>query len=201
MEIDRDRFELLRGNVKQCSTTSVVRFFNDDFLRVLQREGGAMRAKRPLVFLDPPWGGVDYKKQVGQDDRGSGTGVEDEVSEILVRAKVMISSRPLFLDEAVAVGLACDGLASFCFVLYIPGQSPTRRLFVEESEWSLLPRACRERARPLRSPRASVTHASAEECGRLVRVGLVSSGRSRRHGIAENKVVPKSRRGGRMCMY
>lgn len=68
MEIDRNRFNLLKGNVKKAagssSTHGRVRFFNDDVLNVLESEKEGMGAKRPVVFLDPPWGGVDYKKQV-----------------------------------------------------------------------------------------------------------------------------------------
>lgn len=68
MEIDRDRFALLKGNVKKASGSSSthgrVRFFNNDFLNVLESERKGMSAKRPVIFLDPPWGGVDYKKQV-----------------------------------------------------------------------------------------------------------------------------------------
>lgn len=68
VEIDKDRFELLKGNVKRSAGSSPtpgrVRFFNDDFLNVLEREREGMGARRPIVFLDAPWGGIDYKSQV-----------------------------------------------------------------------------------------------------------------------------------------
>lgn len=68
VEIDQDRFELLRSNVrntsKSCPSIRRVRYFNDDILRVLEQEREIIEARRPVFFLDPPWGGVDYKKQV-----------------------------------------------------------------------------------------------------------------------------------------
>lgn len=82
VEIDRNRFNLLKGNIKKAAGASPthgrVRFFNDDFLNVLLTEKIEMRERRPVVFLDPPWGGVDYKKQVrrsGWGGRGWGNSV------------------------------------------------------------------------------------------------------------------------------
>ncbi|CAN0481895.1 unnamed protein product, partial [Laminaria digitata] len=69
VEIDPDRFKLLRGNVKKAVGSAAasrgVRFFNSDFLDFLEAEKSEIGAKQPVVFLDPPWGGSDYKKQVG----------------------------------------------------------------------------------------------------------------------------------------
>lgn len=69
VEINPDRFELLKGNVKKsiaksAHKTKTVRFFNENFLDVLEKEKGAIGAKRPVVFIDPPWGGEAYKKKV-----------------------------------------------------------------------------------------------------------------------------------------
>lgn len=69
VEINSARFELLKGNVKKsiaksAHKTKTVRFFNDNFLDVLEAEKGAIGAKRPVVFIDPPWGGEAYKKKV-----------------------------------------------------------------------------------------------------------------------------------------
>lgn len=69
VEINPARFELLKGNVKKsvarsAHKTKTVRFFNADFLDVLEAERGAIGAKRPVVFIDPPWGGEAYKKKV-----------------------------------------------------------------------------------------------------------------------------------------
>ncbi|CAN0369408.1 unnamed protein product, partial [Ectocarpus fasciculatus] len=69
VEIDPDRFDLLKGNVKKAIARSAhkektVRFFNADFLRVLETERGGIAKKRPIVFIDPPWGGEEYKKKV-----------------------------------------------------------------------------------------------------------------------------------------
>lgn len=78
VEIDRDRFELLVSNVENClggpGNPAGVRFLNGDFLNVLQQEKEKIGAKRPVIFLDPPWGGVDYKKQVR-----NGGSVEEKV--------------------------------------------------------------------------------------------------------------------------
>ncbi|CAN0197835.1 unnamed protein product, partial [Hapterophycus canaliculatus] len=69
VEIDPDRFDLLKGNVKKSIARSAhkektVRFFNADFLDVLESERYEIAAKRPVVFVDPPWGGEEYKKKV-----------------------------------------------------------------------------------------------------------------------------------------
>ncbi|CAM9565206.1 unnamed protein product [Scytosiphon promiscuus] len=68
VEIDPDRFDLLKGNVKKSIARSAhkqktVRFFNADFLDVLENERDQIAAKRPVVFIDPPWGGEEYKKK------------------------------------------------------------------------------------------------------------------------------------------
>lgn len=59
---------MLKGNVKRSAgaspTSGRVLFFNDDFLNVLDAERQRIGEERPVVFLDPPWGGVAYKKQV-----------------------------------------------------------------------------------------------------------------------------------------
>lgn len=73
VEIDPDRFDLLKGNVKKSIARSAhkektVRFFNADFLDVLENERGKIAAKRPVVFIDPPWGGEEYKKKVPSFD-------------------------------------------------------------------------------------------------------------------------------------
>ena len=47
-----------------AATSRGVRFFNKDFLDFLEAEKREIGAKQPVVFLDPPWGGLDYKKQV-----------------------------------------------------------------------------------------------------------------------------------------
>lgn len=70
VEIDRDRFDLLKGNVRKSAGTATstpgrVLFFNANFLKLLETERQRLAVKRPVVFLDPPWGGVSYKKQVG----------------------------------------------------------------------------------------------------------------------------------------
>ncbi|CAM9827099.1 unnamed protein product, partial [Pylaiella littoralis] len=68
VEISPDRFELLKGNVKKSIARSAhkaktVRFFNANFLDVLETERDAIGEKRPVVFIDPPWGGEEYKKK------------------------------------------------------------------------------------------------------------------------------------------
>lgn len=69
VEIDRDRFDLLKSNIKKsaagsAATSGRVFFFNADFLIFLEEQMKRLREKRPVVFLDPPWGGVEYKNQV-----------------------------------------------------------------------------------------------------------------------------------------
>ena len=69
MEIDEERFALLKGNVKKAVGSTAgcgrrVLFFNEDFLSVLEAEKERIGDKRPVIFLDPPWGGVHYKQHV-----------------------------------------------------------------------------------------------------------------------------------------
>lgn len=49
---------------RSAHKAKTVRFFNANFLDVLETERDAIGEKRPVVFIDPPWGGEEYKKKV-----------------------------------------------------------------------------------------------------------------------------------------
>jgi len=58
IEINKLRFEYLMNNVNIYEFNNVTGY-NDDFLNIIFDS----KFKPDVIFLDPPWGGVDYKLQ------------------------------------------------------------------------------------------------------------------------------------------
>ena len=57
VEIDPKTFDLLKNNVELFPNSDRVIFYNDDYLKLIPD------LKQDLVFVDPPWGGIDYKSK------------------------------------------------------------------------------------------------------------------------------------------
>ena len=55
-EISSMQFTILENNVKVYGFNDLVELFNDDYTKHVNRE------KCDVVMIDPPWGGLDYKK-------------------------------------------------------------------------------------------------------------------------------------------
>ena len=57
IEIDHTRFNLLVHNLKILAKESTnIAYYNDDFIHICKK------IKQNAIFIDPPWGGPDYKK-------------------------------------------------------------------------------------------------------------------------------------------
>jgi predicted RNA methylase len=54
IEIDKDRFEYLKHNINEYHYN--VESFNDDYMNIYDK------LNQDVIFVDPPWGGIDYKK-------------------------------------------------------------------------------------------------------------------------------------------
>jgi predicted RNA methylase len=57
VELDSSRFQMLRNNLKIVGATNV-ECYNDDFTTNFHR------LKQDIIFMDPPWGGPEYRNQV-----------------------------------------------------------------------------------------------------------------------------------------
>ena len=55
VEIDKDRYECLLNNIKEYNY-NILSSHNCDYLEKFDR------IKQDVIFIDPPWGGLDYKK-------------------------------------------------------------------------------------------------------------------------------------------
>ena len=54
VELDKTRFEYLKHNMNIFNRTNIT-FYNDSYLNVYKN------LKQDVIYLDPPWGGLDYK--------------------------------------------------------------------------------------------------------------------------------------------
>jgi|GEM_PF-2548422 len=60
IELDKDRYELLNYNMKLLKCTNVI-CINNDALKQCEI------LRQDIIFLDPPWGGPEYKKETSID--------------------------------------------------------------------------------------------------------------------------------------
>ena len=56
IEFDKTRYEYLKHNMKLFNCNNIT-FYNDDYLNLYKS------LKQDVIFLDPPWGGPDYKNK------------------------------------------------------------------------------------------------------------------------------------------
>ena len=56
IEIDRVRYNYLINNLSTLNATNV-NVFNDDMLNIIDK------SQQDVIFMDPPWGGKNYKKK------------------------------------------------------------------------------------------------------------------------------------------
>ena len=53
IELDKSRFEYLKSN---CKNFNNIVYYNSDFLKIIDN------CYQDIIFIDPPWGGKNYKK-------------------------------------------------------------------------------------------------------------------------------------------
>lgn len=56
IEQDSNTFDMLRNNIDTYGFTNIT-YYNEDYLKIMND------LYQHIVFIDPPWGGRDYKKQ------------------------------------------------------------------------------------------------------------------------------------------
>ena len=89
VEIDKSRFDLLKNNIK-CYDFKNIEIINDDCINHLKKEAD-------IYFLDPPWGGPNYKKMknlelfLGENSLG-------EIIELLPKNKLIVLKLPFNYD-------------------------------------------------------------------------------------------------------
>jgi nucleoid DNA-binding protein/16S rRNA G966 N2-methylase RsmD len=58
VELDNERFKMLKNNIKLLDITNI-NTFNEDALNIIDK----LDLKQDVIFLDPPWGGTNYKEE------------------------------------------------------------------------------------------------------------------------------------------
>jgi len=61
VEIDQLTYDILKSNVAALFPSSGVLFVHDDYTKIFAE------LRQDIVFLDPPWGGLDYYKKKNQE--------------------------------------------------------------------------------------------------------------------------------------
>lgn len=56
VEINKDEYDILLNNINVYKLTNV-ETFNNDYTKIM------LKLKQDVIFMDPPWGGPDYKKK------------------------------------------------------------------------------------------------------------------------------------------
>ena len=56
VEIDNERFHYLKHNIKEYKYDNMITLYNDNYINIFEN------LVQDVIFIDPPWGGLDYKK-------------------------------------------------------------------------------------------------------------------------------------------
>ena len=90
IEIDKTRFNYLNNNLNIYGSKNV-KTFNDDFLNIIPQI-----SNHNVVFIDPPWGGSEYKNLKNIRLKISDKYEIEDLCEILLFNKI-IKKNPLFI--------------------------------------------------------------------------------------------------------
>jgi predicted RNA methylase len=77
VELNADEYNNLKNNISIYDLTNKVTFHNDDYTEIMND------LHQDVIYLDPPWGGVDYKKHDVLDLYLSNINVADIVLELI----------------------------------------------------------------------------------------------------------------------
>ena len=58
-EINKDNFEILKHNINVYKLNNKISLYNVDFIKFYK----ILKKKIDVIFIDPPWGGPNYKKK------------------------------------------------------------------------------------------------------------------------------------------
>jgi 16S rRNA G966 N2-methylase RsmD len=85
IEINKERFEYLKINTKLYNLTSIL--YNDDMLNHLNDD-------YDLIFIDPPWGGPNYKLETSISLSLSNITLKDLTKKLRILGKIIVYKLP-----------------------------------------------------------------------------------------------------------
>ena len=91
IEIDKKRFSFLRNNIDFYNLENI-NLINTDYLKIMEN------MIQDIVFMDPPWGGRNYKKKNKLKLKLSGTPLENICQKLKKFCKLVVLKLPLNYD-------------------------------------------------------------------------------------------------------
>lgn len=88
-EMDTTRFKILKHNTRVYQLSKQVIFYNEDLFTLYKK------IKTDIVFMDPPWGGTDYKKNKNTHLLINGIDVSAVCYRLRIMTKYIILKAPL----------------------------------------------------------------------------------------------------------
>lgn len=96
IELDPLTHKCLKSNCKTLKVDKNINFINDNCLKVLQY------TKQDVIFMDPPWGGVDYKganvSLEYQNEEGVGIDIPSIIKKYAKTTKYIVVKTPINID-------------------------------------------------------------------------------------------------------
>lgn len=95
IELDKTRFEYLKHNMGLFNCTNIV-FYNDDYLKLINT------IKQDVIYIDPPWGGPEYKTKKNIKIKIGDKKLEEICDEIIEKkiCKLLVLKLPYNYDLA-----------------------------------------------------------------------------------------------------
>jgi 16S rRNA G966 N2-methylase RsmD len=95
IELDKTRFEYLKHNMNLFDCTNIT-FYNDDYLKLINT------IKQDVIYIDPPWGGPDYKTKKNIKIKIGDKKLEEICDEIIEKklCKLLVLKLPYNYDLA-----------------------------------------------------------------------------------------------------
>ena len=94
VEINKTNFKVLQHNIKNVYGLDNVRLHHDDYTKIFQK------LQQDVVFLDAPWGGVDYKKHESLDLTLSGMKISHWCGLLNKYCKLIVLKVPINFNKS-----------------------------------------------------------------------------------------------------
>jgi len=93
IELDKTRFQYLQHNMNLFDCKNIV-FYNDDYLKLINT------IKQDVIYIDPPWGGPDYKTKKNIKIKIGDKKLEEICDEIIEKklCKLLVLKLPYNYD-------------------------------------------------------------------------------------------------------
>jgi hypothetical protein len=93
VEMDKTRFEYLKHNMSIFNVTNI-EFYNDDYLKLYKT------LKQDVIYIDPPWGGPEYKQKKSIKIKIGETRLEELCDDIIQKklCKLLVLKLPYNYD-------------------------------------------------------------------------------------------------------